>query len=162
MDQSYNISSPPEMFSPKGILKICDKFTGEHPCRSAISIKLLCNFIEIALRHGCSTVNLLHIFRIPFPKNTSGGLLLPREKNMSWAGASPSADNKTTKNKQRTHTLAGSSLTKTSDIKRSRQWDFYIAEVIAFMKHVTLWIVRLICVKEINFQRRIWNPVENL
>ena len=33
------------------------------------------NFSEIALRHGCSPVNLLHIFRIPFPKNTSEGLL---------------------------------------------------------------------------------------
>ena len=33
--------------------------------------------IEIVLRHGCSPVNLLHIFRIPFYKNTSGGLLLP-------------------------------------------------------------------------------------
>ena len=30
----------------------------------------------IALRHGCSPVNLLHIFRTPFPENTSGGLLL--------------------------------------------------------------------------------------
>ena len=37
---------------------------------------LLCNFIEIALRHGCSPVNLLHIFRPPFSKNTSGRLLL--------------------------------------------------------------------------------------
>ena len=37
---------------------------------------VLCNFIEIALRHGCSPVNLLHIFRTPFPKNTSGWLLL--------------------------------------------------------------------------------------
>ena len=35
---------------------------------------LLCNFIEIAHRHGCSPLNLLHIFRTPFPKNTSGGL----------------------------------------------------------------------------------------
>ena len=34
------------------------------------------NFIEIALWHGCSQVNLLHIFRTPFPKNTSGGLFL--------------------------------------------------------------------------------------
>ena len=33
-------------------------------------IKLLCNFIEIALGHGCSPVNLLHIFRTPFTKNT--------------------------------------------------------------------------------------------
>ena len=28
-------------------------------------------FIELALWHGCSPVNLLHIFRTPFPKNTS-------------------------------------------------------------------------------------------
>ena len=34
------------------------------------------NFIEITLRHGCSPVNLLHIFRTPFPNNTSGRLLL--------------------------------------------------------------------------------------
>ena len=34
------------------------------------------SFIEITLRHGCSTLNLLHIFRTAFPKNTSGGLLL--------------------------------------------------------------------------------------
>ena len=33
-------------------------------------------FIEITLRHGCSSVNLLHIFRTPFLKNTSGLLLL--------------------------------------------------------------------------------------
>ena len=32
--------------------------------------------IEIALRHGCSPVNVLHIFRTPHPKNTSGRLLL--------------------------------------------------------------------------------------
>ena len=51
-------------------LKICRKVTGEHPYRSAISIKLL------ALRHGCSTVNLLHILRITFPRNTSERLFL--------------------------------------------------------------------------------------
>ena len=38
--------------------------------------KLQSNFIEIALWHECSPVNLLHIFRIPFPKNTSDVLLL--------------------------------------------------------------------------------------
>ena len=69
-------SSHREVFLGKGVLKICSKFTGEHPCRSVISIKLLCNFIEITLRHGCSPVNLLHIFRTPFSKNTSGRLLL--------------------------------------------------------------------------------------
>ena len=36
-----------------------------------------CDFdIEITLRHGCSPVNLLHIIRTPFLKNTSGRLLL--------------------------------------------------------------------------------------
>ena len=34
------------------------------------------NFIETTLWHGYSPVNLLHIFRKPFPKNTFGGLLL--------------------------------------------------------------------------------------
>ena len=31
---------------------------------------------EIAIRRGCSPVNLLHIFRTPFSKNTSRWLLL--------------------------------------------------------------------------------------
>ena len=60
----------------KSVLKICSKFTGEHPCQSVISIKLQSNFIEIALRHGCSLVNLQHIFRTPFYKNTYEGVLL--------------------------------------------------------------------------------------
>ena len=34
-------------------------------CRSVISINLLCNFIEITLRHRCSPENLLHILRTP-------------------------------------------------------------------------------------------------
>ena len=29
------------------------------------------NFVEMVLWHGCSTVNLLDLFRTPFPKNTS-------------------------------------------------------------------------------------------
>ena len=37
-------SSRPELLLWKGVLKICSKFTGEHPYRNAISIKLLCNF----------------------------------------------------------------------------------------------------------------------
>ena len=48
-------SSHPDVFLGKGVLKICSKFTGEH---------------------GCSPVNLLYIFRTPFPKNTSGRLHL--------------------------------------------------------------------------------------
>ena len=31
------------MFLRKGVLKICNKFSAEHPCQSAISIKLLWN-----------------------------------------------------------------------------------------------------------------------
>ena len=38
--------------------------------------KVACNFAEITLHHGCFLVHLLHIFKIPFPKNTSGRLLL--------------------------------------------------------------------------------------
>ena len=69
-------SSHPEVFLGKGILKICSKFTGEHICRSVISIKLQSNFIEIPLRRGCFPVNLLYIFRKLFPKNIFGRLLL--------------------------------------------------------------------------------------
>ena len=32
--------SGPEVFLRKGVLRICSKFTGEHLCRSVISIKL--------------------------------------------------------------------------------------------------------------------------
>ena len=38
-------SNRPEVLLRKRVLKICSKFIGEHPCRSAISIKLLSNFI---------------------------------------------------------------------------------------------------------------------
>ena len=47
--------------------------------RRAPMPKLLCNFIEITLQHGCSPGNLLHIFRTPFLKNTSAWLLLNLE-----------------------------------------------------------------------------------
>ena len=55
--------SRPEAFLRKGILKICDKFTGEQSCRSVISVKLQSNFIAIALQHGCFSLNLLQFFR---------------------------------------------------------------------------------------------------
>ena len=64
-------STHAEVFLRKDVLKICSKFTGEYPCQRPISI-----FIEITLRHGCSSVNLLHIFRTPSLKNTSVWLLL--------------------------------------------------------------------------------------
>ena len=67
----------PEVFLGKYVLRIYCKFTWEHPCRCVVSIKLLWFFIGITFLHGCSSVILLHIFRALFPKNTSGGLLLP-------------------------------------------------------------------------------------
>ena len=54
----------PEVFLGKCVLKICSKFTGGH------------SFIEITLWHACSLAILSHIFRTPFPKNTSERLLL--------------------------------------------------------------------------------------
>ena len=38
--------------------------------------KVAKQIFEIAHWHGCSPVNLFHIFRTLFPKNTSGELLL--------------------------------------------------------------------------------------
>ena len=68
-------NSPLVVFLAKYFLYIYIKFIGKHPCPSVISIKLQSNFIEITLRHGCFPVNLMHIFRTPFSKNTSGWLL---------------------------------------------------------------------------------------
>ena len=67
-------SSRTEVLLGKNILKICSKFTVEQPCRKVVSIKLQNSFIEITLWHGCSSVNLVHIFRTPFLKNTFGRL----------------------------------------------------------------------------------------
>ena len=39
-------SNHPEVFWGKGVLKICSKFIGEHPCRNAISIKLLATLLK--------------------------------------------------------------------------------------------------------------------
>ena len=73
IEQSY---SPPQVFLGKGVLEICSKFAGEYPCWAVILIKLLCYFIEITLRHGCSPVNVPHIPRTSFYRNTYRGLLL--------------------------------------------------------------------------------------
>ena len=51
------------------------KRKGKKPWRKVseteAAVQLLYNFIEIALRHGCFPVNLLHIFRTPFLKNSN-------------------------------------------------------------------------------------------
>ena len=68
-------SSPTEVFSRKGVLKIYSKLTGENPCWSVISIKFL----------GCSPVILTHVFRTPSLKNTSYGLFLNSQiGKVSW------------------------------------------------------------------------------
>ena len=46
---------------------------------------MLCNFIEITFRQGCSSVDLLHIFRTPFPKNIPEGLFLSISNNIKPA-----------------------------------------------------------------------------
>ena len=73
--QRTDYFSRPEVFLVKGVLKICNKFTGKHLYRSLISITLQSIFIDITLPHRCSPVNLLHIFRTTFSKNISGWLL---------------------------------------------------------------------------------------
>ena len=65
-------SSPPEGFLGKVFLKVYSKFTEKHPCWSLVLIIKL----QIELGHECSPINLLHIFWITFPKNSSEGLLL--------------------------------------------------------------------------------------
>ena len=101
MSQAHFRTSPPEVFLGKAFLKMCSRFTGEHPCRSAPLLKWLYwnhtltwvfpqhppqrifslleedHFFKIDLgTRLVFPVNLLHVYRIPFPKNTSGRLLL--------------------------------------------------------------------------------------
>ena len=59
---------PKRCFYKKSILKINSKLTGEQSCGSMVSIKLQ--------KTSSPPVNLLHFFKIPFRKNTSGRLLL--------------------------------------------------------------------------------------
>ena len=51
---------PPRGVLRKAVLKICSKFTGEHPCRSEISIKLFCK-LEEKRRHW-----VCFVYRIVF------------------------------------------------------------------------------------------------
>ena len=67
---------PPWGVPTKSCSENMHQIKGEHPCQSVILIKLQSNFIEITLRHGCSPVNLLYVFRTPFLKKTYGQPLL--------------------------------------------------------------------------------------
>ena len=73
------------MLLGKGVLKICSKFKREHAFRSAILIKLLSNFIEITLGHGCSPVNLLHIFRHYFLRTLLEGCFWNCISSPTWS-----------------------------------------------------------------------------
>ena len=57
-------------------IKLVLKFESKVPRRSRIFATQVYNFSKMKLLHGCSPVNLLHIFRTPFTKNTSEGLCL--------------------------------------------------------------------------------------
>ena len=65
-NQNRSKSIPLEIFSGKSVLKICSKFTEDHPHRSVISVKLLYSSIEITLWHGRCLVNLLNILEYFF------------------------------------------------------------------------------------------------
>ena len=60
----------------RGVLKKRCSDNTQQIYRRTTMPKFVCNFIGITLRHGCSPVNLPHIFRTPFTKNTSERLLL--------------------------------------------------------------------------------------
>ena len=76
---NWSKSSCPEMFLGKGVKNWCEKLQQIYrrtPIPKCDFNKAASNFIEITLRHGCSPINLLHIFRTSFPKSASGRLLL--------------------------------------------------------------------------------------
>ena len=66
-------SSLPEVFSKKDALQTRSKPTAEQPRKSAISTKLLCNFIEIIPTHGCTPENSQHTRRTPLSRRTPLG-----------------------------------------------------------------------------------------
>ena len=67
---------PPRSVRRKRCSENMQQIYMRHPCRIAISIKLLCNFTEIILRHGCSSVNYAAYFQKTFSWEHSGWLLL--------------------------------------------------------------------------------------
>ena len=77
---SYNEDNHLQFFQKqrsRGVLrKRCSENMQQIYKRTPVPKCNFSSFPEIALRHGCSSVNLLLIFRTPFPKNTPGLLLL--------------------------------------------------------------------------------------
>ena len=71
---NVNLDASLQKQPPRGVLKKRCSENMQHIYRRTLMPKcdLQSNFIEITLRHGCSPAYLLHIFRTPFTKNTSG------------------------------------------------------------------------------------------
>ena len=76
--KTYRSIRPVIQNQPPGDIprKRCSEYMQQIYRRTPMSKCDFNKFIEITLRHGYSPVNLLHIFRTPFPKNTSERLLL--------------------------------------------------------------------------------------
>ena len=61
-----------------------------HPCQSVISVKLLCNLIEITIWHGCSLFQIIfskeHLWRNVSECREPAAMVLARimTKNLSW------------------------------------------------------------------------------
>ena len=89
----WSRNSHPEVLIGKGVLKICSKFTRDHPCWSVISHSYV----------GYSPVNLLHIFRTPLTKNNCGGLLLLIVITRLWSSLENYTTNNTTQHETTRH-----------------------------------------------------------
>ena len=72
-------------FIYKALIFLFYSFLLSFPCLIFLSFPLLFKFIEITLWHGCSPVNLLHIFSTPFSWNTSEWLLLHFKFKKLWS-----------------------------------------------------------------------------
>lgn len=77
-----NSSSPPEVFLQISVLQTWTIFTGEHPCTSAISMKLHNNLIEITLLQWSSPVKLLHSCRQLFRRTPLGDCFCKSNKSI--------------------------------------------------------------------------------
>ena len=101
MEITFTPGNFPDVFLGKGVLKICSRFTGEHPCRSVISIKLLWNKVakQLYWNHTAAwvfsckfaayfqiTFSLEHLWMAASEKNESnkGEILPQRRPSCSW------------------------------------------------------------------------------
>ena len=77
-------SSHQELFLIKGILKICSKFTGEHPCRSVISIKFASATSALLKTYISNQIFIiLHYSYLP-PKSFTFWIILTSKNHMEF------------------------------------------------------------------------------